>query len=209
MTTYHDSQTMRQAKNLPHLIALYVRMFIFGPNNKQKNMQKFEVGKNFPYPNTSNGMEIARLSFNTNLFDVIYYINGSSGKDIQVWKKSKLKYALYQQAKIPFPIFLFPNQNWSFDLSMNIYKAEEDKVEDWLNNDGNIVTLFLIDAKTNILLAMRTIGVKPKWSEKLRDILEDQWNEYDSAQKVDLAIDAILNTHSTSEMLAKTQILDI
>jgi hypothetical protein len=167
-------------------------------------MIEYKVGSEFPFPNKSNGQEMALVSMNEAFFDVLYYINDASESDINTFRRGSMQYACFSESAIPFPIFKFPKSKWSFDVNINIFKVQEDKVEDWLNSESNIINLYLIDAQTNTLLAMRMIGTRTEYAEGIRDILDNQLEKYENKEQVDFMLQSILSAFPTEDMLAKT-----
>lgn len=162
----------------------------------------YKVGESFPQPNILPGAERCIASLNTAFFDVLYYIQKPSSEDIRTWRKGKLKYGLYAEKSVPFVIIDFPDARWNFDVSIDILKVySEEQREDWLNGEGNIVTLFLINAGTNILEGMRTISVN--FGEKLRDILEEQCILYESSAEVDKEFNDIVSRLTTDNMMSR------
>ena len=167
-------------------------------------MMKFEVGQPLP-PLQPPGFETSRSTFNSAFFDVVYWIPGTEDGLIPIWKKSKLQYGLFVANNIPFLIFNFPNQQWNFDVSLNIKKVRKNNTNEWLNGESNIINLYLCDCKTNLLLAQRMIAIETEVSEKIRDVLEQQDQQFNSSDEVDNAINVIMQSHTTVEMMKKTK----
>ena len=94
--------------------------------------------------------------------------------------------------------------------SINIFNIKDDEARTaWLNSESNIVNMFLIDARSNILLAARMISVQHSFAEKLRDILEEQANSYDSQQAVEGKIMVIQHTFSTADMIPRANMISL
>lgn len=165
-------------------------------------MIKYEVNTVFPFPNPMPGAEITISDITTAFFDIKCYISNPSPDEAKDWRKGKITIAIYEYDKCPFCIVKFTD--WSLDVSVNVLKIQsEQQREEWLNTEGNIINLFLIDSRTNILKAMRTISVN--FSESFRDILEQQTEKYDSAGQVERRIAEIQHTVSTDEMFARAK----
>lgn len=146
-------------------------------------------------------MEESRVSMNEAFFDVVYWIPGSEQKLSEIFTKSKLEYGLFAANKIPFLIINFPNQKWNFDVSLNIKKIQQDKIESWLNSESNIINLYLCDWTTNIIYGMRMISLQKDVAELVRDILENQDEHYSESIEVDLAINNIMKSYTTADMM--------
>lgn len=169
-------------------------------------MFRYEVGKPFPF-NFARGIEECRASVNGAFFDVLYYIKDPKPTDIETWRKDKIVYGVYVEAGIPFFLIDFTPANWNFDLTLNIFKVQENEIDDWLNGEGNVITLFLIDADSNILCAMRTISILSSVSEKIRDVMEKQTDVYSSSDEVDVAIQDAMQRLTTAHMITRTKMI--
>ena len=165
-------------------------------------MLKYEVNKPFPFPHPMPGAEITLSDITTGFFDIKCYMSNPAPDEIKDWRKGKIVTAIYEYQHCPF--FIADFGSWNLDASINILKIKtEEQREDWLNAEGNLVNLFLIDSSTNILKAMRTIGVN--YSEQLRDILEQQTEDYEDAASVEKRIAEIQHTVTTPEMIARAK----
>lgn len=165
-----------------------------------------EVGKQFPYTSAS-GNDVCRASFNEGFFDVYAQIKSPSVSEIKVFKSAPLKYGIFESQNVPFFLFDFFQDGWNFDIPMNILKIQDDKEEAWLNSQANAINLYMIDADTNVLLAMRLIGIQNKIAEELRDILERQSGFYQTPEHTDRAIQSIINSFTTDQMISRTKML--
>lgn len=166
-------------------------------------MTKYEVGKPFPHPDQkAPGQDAARVMFIGEFFDVLIYSTMPEA-DKKAVTQGPLRYGVYQKDDIPFFLVDF-NGAISFDMPMNINKVDQAQVDTWLNAKANLVTLYLLDARTNILLGIRAIGLKSAVAEQIRDILEKQDEHYTSPSAVDEAIILIENELTTADMMKRT-----
>jgi hypothetical protein len=165
-----------------------------------------ETGKQFPISNAK-GIEECRASVNEAFFDVLYYIKDPDPETVIVWRKEPLRYGVYVKSDIPFFIIDFPYKNWNFDLSVSIFKVQENEINIWLSQKANAITLYLINADTNVLEAMRLIGIENNIADKLRHTLKDQIKSYKNFQQVDNEIAVISNRLSTTEMINSTSMI--
>lgn len=163
----------------------------------------YEVGKPFPHPEQkAPGIEQPRVMVTSGFFDVLFYsLNPQADK--ATFTKKPLRYGVYQQDAIPFFIVDFPG-DFNFDVSININKVDNKHIDEWLNSDNNLVTLYLIDARTNIIHGIRAIGLKHEVAEQIRDICEKQDEHYASVGHVDIVINRITTTFSTGDMIKRT-----
>ncbi len=164
-------------------------------------MIKYEVGARFPHDKYLGKGEITIAMLNTSFFDVLCVLNGIAPNERKDWRKGKLTICLYEQSNIPFICCAF--ENWSFDVNINIGKATDEQVEEWLNSEANIINLFLIDAKTGNLEAMRTISIPKSMAERIRDICEVQSER--SVEETDSLIQATLAGISTQFMITNAE----
>lgn len=161
-------------------------------------MIKFEVGEQFPLHNHARGIEQPRIDMNEAFFDICFY-SLQSDNDAPIFRNHPIRYGVFAKNNLPFFLIDFIKE-FNLDVSINIHKVHEDKVEKWLNSSSNVINLYLIDAKTNILKAMRMISINPECANLIRDILEKQDENYESASTVEGAIKVIANNYSTDEM---------
>jgi len=165
-------------------------------------MIKYEVGKRFPHEQYLGKGEITIAILNTAFFDVLCLLNGISADERKDWRKGKLKIYLYEQSDIPFICFAF--ENWNFDVNINIGKVTDEQIEEWLNSDANIINLFLVDAITGTLEAMRMISIPKTMSGRIRDICEEQSSR--ASAETDRLIQATLAGISTTFMIKNAEI---
>jgi len=165
-------------------------------------MIKYEIGKQFSHPQYLGKGEITVAMLNTAFFDVVCVLNGIKPNERKDWRKGKLTVCLYEQANIPFICFVF--ESWNFDVNINISKVQPDKIDDWLNSEGNIINLFLIDAITGKLEAMRMISIPQSMAERIRDICEQQ--SVNNLSQIDKTIQATLSGISTQFMIQHAEI---
>jgi hypothetical protein len=163
-------------------------------------MTKFEVGQEFPSHNRARGIEESRIDMNESFFDFCFY-SAQADEDKAMFTKKPIKYGLYVQEAIPF--FIVEFSEMSCDASINFLKVMQDKADDWLNSEGNIINFYLIDAKTNILKGMRTISVQKAFAELVRDTCEAQDEKYSTHTEVESIVNRITLSMQTSDMIKK------
>ncbi|WP_270087232.1 hypothetical protein [Sphingobacterium sp. SYP-B4668] len=111
-----------------------------------------------------------------------------------------LRYGLFEKHAVPFFIIDLPT--WNFDVHINIFKVSDREARDsWLNAEGNIINLYLVDATTNILHGMRNISVSKPVSEEIRDILEAQLSTNEKDTEVEQKIGQVQSSLSTDAMI--------
>ena len=165
-------------------------------------MIKYEVGKRFPHEKYLGTGEVTVAVLNTAFFDVVCVLGGITSDERKDWRKGKLAIYLYEQSNIPFICFAF--ENWNFDVSINIGKISEDQVDEWLNSESNLINLFLVDATTGNIEAMRMISIPQKLAERIRDICEKQTENSNS--ETERILNATLAGISTQFMIKNAEI---
>lgn len=166
-------------------------------------MEMYKVGSKFPHNQYLHRGEITASMLNTSFFDVVCVLSSLTRQEKREWKKSKLSIALYEQLNVPFLVFDFGT--WNFDVSINIHKVKSQKnIENWLNSEGNTITLFLVSAETGNLEAMRYISIHSKIANKIREICKNQ--KAFPLEKIDINTQQIMLVKSTNEMLRESKL---
>lgn len=162
-------------------------------NNKIIDM-KYEVGQ--PFPDQRYVQRDAAIAIFTESFvNITITMESLSRSEIEAFKSRSFTIALYKSQNIPFIAMQF--QEFSIDASLDITLLTAEQQENWLNQNANVMNIFLIEATSGILTAIRTVGVN--FREELKDILEEQTAE----TNIDPAIDNIRNRVTTEEMLVR------
>ena len=170
-------------------------------------MIKYEVNTLFPFPHPSPGAEIAISELNTPFFDVKNYLHNPTTEEIKDWRRGNLKYGFYFENNIAF--FLLLLETMSLDVSINILKIKTDEQREvWLNTEGKVINIFLIDTETNILKAMRMFSIPMELAERLKDTLEAQ-QDYEDVKIVDAKIAEISNRLTTEDMITRTKMFKL
>jgi len=107
----------------------------------------------------------------------------------------------------------FPIEAYFTKKSVVVSRSHKIKTEEqqtsWLNNEGNIINLFLVDAVTNILIGWRLISIQMEVAEQVKDILERQSSEYKNVDEVELQVANIQHVIPTDEMMIRTKMIRI
>lgn len=165
---------------------------------------QYQVGKPYPLHNRATGADKSVAQLNALSFDVLAYYKKPSPKEIKAFKAGRLRYGIYydqQFPHIPFFIIDFPELSSNFDVSINMFKGNASAVEIWLAYPSNSVTLYLIDAKTNILKVQRLCGLDASLMAEMKAECAKQLEFYSSPADVDYAILNVMNTVPTEVMI--------
>lgn len=163
-------------------------------------MYIIEVGKTYPYPNLSGGVDAPRLQPTNSFFDIVAW-STESKSDAIFWGITPLKLYPVIIDDIPIVVLSMPKVGFKLDVSLNIkgLGVEED-VNRWLANDGNIINLILVDANTNIVKGLRMVSVD--FQEEVRTACKKQLASYDKTLSVYLRIKEISAAYSVPDLIA-------
>ncbi|MYY43960.1 hypothetical protein [Elizabethkingia anophelis] len=166
-------------------------------------MNTYEINKPLPTPHPLPGADVTFIEFTNEFIDLKAYFDKPTPDEIKDWCKGTLSVSVFEYGKCPF--LILKSKVWLFDASINILKIRaETQREDWLNTEGNIINLFLIETHTNILKGIRTISVN--FSKELRDILIAQILKFQDAKTVEKRLAEIQHSMSTEEMMNNAKI---
>lgn len=165
---------------------------------------KLEVNKPFPISNPTPNVENVRPIINGRSFDVHYYIDSPSPKDIKTFRSNDLFFNIYIEHHIPVMAIYYSSSNWSYDFTINFLKEPEESRELFIQ-EGNAINLFLIDANTNILHAIRTIGMYYEGMDAIKKACIEQLNAYKNYMEVEKEIDRLLHQNTTADFIRKSQ----
>jgi len=156
-------------------------------------MIKYETGKRFPYEKYLNRGEICVAIPNQNFFDVLCCISSPTSEEIKQFKTGRLTVSLFEKSNVPFLIF---NMGFNFDVSLDATKVDKN----WMSNEANTVNMYLVDATTSILKALRIVSLPSDFCGKIRSIISEQLK---SEINVEHEIAKIMNAYTTEMMIQK------
>lgn len=170
-------------------------------------MIKYEVNQIFPFPHPAPGAEISLSEISTAFFDVKSYLHEPTPDEIKDWRRGQLRYGFYFEDNIVF--FLLKLETFSLDVSINVLKIKTpEHREQWLNAEGKLINIFLIDTKSNILRGMRTLSIPMELADRVKDVLETQ-QDYGTAEAVEKKIIEITGRLTTEQMISKTKMFKL
>ncbi|BFH18246.1 hypothetical protein J6TS7_20680 [Paenibacillus dendritiformis] len=164
-------------------------------------MIKYEVGTLFPHPNLKKGMDNCRTQIVGSSFDVLCYITNPTNKDRKVFKDALLRFHVWVYQHIPFMAVSYLGSNWTYDFTLTVVGGSN--VESSFFEPGNAVTLFLVDAKTNIMQAGRLIGLPEEAEKLIKDACSEQLKVYKDRKEIDAVIASVYNGMSTDEIIQR------
>jgi len=175
-------------------------------------LSQYELGKAFPLTNPQGKASGVYANIHGESFDVICWGSGLNSKGIQEWKRGTLRYGVLSgTSRIPFFLLYFPLLRWPFDISINVLALKEQgiPIQEYLDGSGNLVNLFLVDVRTNMLKAIRPISLERLVADSLRAACNDQLEHYATAKEVGDRIQGILSSTSTGAMIRATSMVEV
>lgn len=135
---------------------------------------KLEVGKLFQEGKTRY-QEGVRFDINDGGMDLIICYGSPTSKEKEAIKKESMKYGYLVQNNVILMFFKFGREDWmdsSFSVHSAIHLSELPEIRD---EEGFGLHVYLIDANTGILKAMRLIGLDTTFSRMLKnDIIKQK-----------------------------------
>jgi hypothetical protein len=157
-------------------------------------MEIYQVGKLFPIEKFCTGKEQNIGILTNRFFNVLMSMKHVSKKEKQLFSVGKLTAYLFEQKDIPFLVLDF-GEGFSIDMSIDTSRFDEDFRKEWLTSDANAITLFLVEASTGVLEAIRIIAIG--FADEFREICSRHAGRYDIKRQVQL----IQSAFTTKEMM--------
>ncbi len=157
-------------------------------------MDAYQVGKLFPIEQYCTGREMYVGLPTEGFFNVLISLKKISRRERKLFKNGKITAYLFEKRDIPFLIVDF-GEGFSFDISLDISKYDDETRRVWIESESNAIVLFLVEATTGILESIRLIGVG--FAPKLRDICARQRGQRGIEERVGL----IHAAYSTKDMM--------
>lgn len=134
---------------------------------------KFEVGKHIE-EGVTKYLEGIRFDINDMGGSVFIKLSNLSTFEINSIKNGKAKFGYYEYKNVIFLLLKFENMNW-MDCPYTIYLSKNlTKLPEFNVGQGLALKIYLINADTGILEALRLIGLSNKFSELIKIGLEKQ-----------------------------------
>lgn len=154
-------------------------------------MLVYKVGDVFPHPELKRvGVDAPRAQIVPNgFFNIV--LHSTQPLVDKGLASASMHIGLYQKDAIPFVLLNWPGK-MAFEVILNVHTITDEYADAWLNGSGNTIIFFVLDAYTNVIVAMRTFTIPPVLAEKIRDCLEQQDQQYSNAVDVDLRMEEIM-----------------
>ena len=163
-------------------------------------MTEFTVGKQFPLPPVT--QEGATFSVEPFTMMLIYRFDTPTEAEIKEFKDGEVQLAVTELKNVLFIASKFGHLNWS-DCPYSTQLSEREKILPELGEGhlGYSLDAFLVDSKTNILIAHRLVRMERSFSEKLRVLLiDDSRKAFDDAT-YEKSVQEVYRNYPTRELV--------
>jgi hypothetical protein len=130
-------------------------------------MEVYQVGELFPIEKYCTGQEQHVAIVTNSFFNVMMSLKHIKKREKELFMNGRLTAYLFEQKDIPFLVLDF-GEGFSIDMSIDASMFDEEFRREWLASEGNMVTLFLVEASTGKLEAMRMIALG--FADEFREI---------------------------------------
>lgn len=161
-------------------------------------MDKIEVGQLFK-KDVTKYPEGARFDITDGGCNLCIYFSNPSDSEIKNIKEDRFKAGYYAEENAIFMLFKFGNLPW-IDAPYSVHLSKSltgfQLFDGW---EGLALNIYLVDAATGILKAMRLIGLKTRFSIHIIDAVEKQKKM--SFENYDINVRSIMSKYSTKDLV--------
>jgi hypothetical protein len=137
---------------------------------------------------------------------LLLFYNNADEKELLDIRKGSLKIGMYVKDEVIFMLFKFASQNW-IDAPYSVHLSKLYEFDNIAEGMGIGLHIFLVDASTGILKAMRLIGLPTKFSKSFQKaVLAQKEIEFDKskyAQKINM----VYGNYSTDDLVEGAEIV--
>jgi len=170
----------------------------------------YVVGQPFPEEKyCPKNQDACRLMINDGLFDIVFSLNRLSQREIQIMRSGNLKYGVFVREEVPFfmvKLTLDEGEVMVYEFSLNAHAIKPEYRDEWLVDDANAISFFIIESSTGILQGMRMIGIDYEVAREMKRMAARQLIEYKDYKEVDAKINEIQNQYDPEDMLRLTKL---
>lgn len=167
-------------------------------------IEKYEVGAPFTKPNDTPGVDWCTARIVGPSFDVLYYVDGPSSREIRTFTDALLRAYVWIYEDIPFIAVSYFGTNWTYDITLTVAsRNNKDVSQAFIEGEGNTVNLCLIDASTNVLTALRTIGLPEDAVQTIKSAARAQIERYADEAEVLAVVNSVYTRMSTDDIIAR------
>ncbi|MEG0051192.1 MAG: hypothetical protein RR712_03355 [Terrisporobacter sp.] len=167
-------------------------------------MQSLKVGEQFK-ENINKYDEGCKFDITDSGCILTIFYNNPTEEEINDIKIGKIQYGYYRENNVIFMLFKFGGQEWMdcpYSIHLSKSLTELQKIEEGL---GYAINIYLVDAATGIINAIRLIGSNTRFSKMLiKDLLKQKEMRIDNYE---INLNAIYNKLSTKELVKRADII--
>ncbi len=139
-------------------------------------MHLYEVGKLY-VEGIQHWQEGVEYNYRNGSHELRMFVNKPSVADIQIVREGGLKFYLYKRDSVIFFVYDF-TAGFVGGCAYSYHLVPKDEQilppEPASENECDLLTIFLVDARTGILRAMRTCTFSPRFTRALADAIREQ-----------------------------------
>lgn len=160
------------------------------------------LGKEFYHANPNPSISSHTCLLNRILFDVVFYSDALSEKEIKDWEDNQMIKSYFDYVE-GIPFFVLDFGSWSIKTPINLRSmASNQDIEEWLKETANVVSIYIVDATTNIILTERMICIKTSDLRECKKVLKEQLSLYSNGLQVLEKIYQIVEKRNNELILA-------
>lgn len=168
-------------------------------------MKTLEVGKLFK-EGVIRYSEGIRFDITDSGCNLMLYFNEPDSAEIECVQRGEVRYGYYKENNVIMLLFKFGTLQWidapySIHLSKNLTELQEIK-----EGFGFAVNVYLIDARTGVLKAIRLISFSTRFSQMLKSDIENQKEL--TFENFDLNLNNIYRKYTTNQLVKLAKVID-
>jgi hypothetical protein len=162
-------------------------------------MKKYEVGQLFQ-PNITRYKEETRFDFIQDGAVLMLFYNRPDPQEIEDVRSGRFEIGFCEKNGIMFMLFRFGSGPY-MDAPYTAHLSKPFTFEDPEPGMGYGLTVYLVDATTGILYAIRYVGLSRDFSNRFRRAVERQKKTSFNRTEYDLKLSNIYRNYSTKDLL--------
>jgi len=162
-------------------------------------LYKYEVGKPFIEGKTRFS-EGVHFDFQQGGPVLILFYDRPTSEEIEEVKKGRAEFAFYEKLPVIFFLCRFGSSSWA-DAPYSVHISKPFTFEPLQEGAGFGLQIYLVDATTGILKAMRLIGLKTDFSRRLKLAIERQKAEEFNESMYNFEINRTYKNYSIDDLV--------
>lgn len=166
-------------------------------------MFKYEVGKLYK-DNVTRYAEGTKFDFTQSGAVLELYFERPSNKEIEDVKSGKFELGFYEKEDILFMLFKFGTGSY-LDTPYSVHLSQPFQFMDLDPGFGFGLSIFLIDASTGILKAIRYVGLSNDFSQRFKKAVERQKRSSFDVTLYDQKVQSVYTNYSTKDLVLRAE----